>query len=242
MKDSEYRELPLESYSSLKYLLESVESFKHHKEKPFTGSIYTLLGTAVHHYLQGNRHLVTVCPIDGRRKKELEKFIEDWESLKVDEEAIMVPVGCGPKLEAIMANAQSNQYVAGILGEESEYEVPVTMTINGVEVKGKCDILQRQYNRIIEIKTSSKATNLESFREEAYDRHYDLQAALYLKLYEVEEHYFIVANTMDPYSVNLYKTSKEMIDSGNKKLATVLSKYVRHVIEGKEEITGIPEV
>jgi hypothetical protein len=241
MNDSEYRALELESYSSLKYLLDSVDSFKHHKEKPFMGSLYTLLGTAVHHYIQGNRHLVTVCPIDGRKKKELDKFTEDWLELKTDPEAILVPVGFGPKLEVISKNIQENVYLPTIL-EGCEFEVPCQATLDGVPVKGKCDAFNKDIKVLVEIKTSSKANNLETFREEAYERHYDLQAALYFKLYGAKQHYFVVVNTTEPYSVSVYRTSAAMLKSGEEKLKTVLERYTRYIVNGEEEFQGIPEV
>ena len=72
ISESEYRALPIESYSSLKYLLSSPKDFLYYKNNPFKGSNSTLLGTAIHHYLQGNRHLVAFSTID-KRKKEMYK-------------------------------------------------------------------------------------------------------------------------------------------------------------------------
>jgi len=115
LNDLEYRKLPYESFSSLKYLLDSPDAFLYQKEHPFQGSDSTLLGTAVHHMLQGNSHLVVYSTVDKRKKTEYAEFLRDFEEKNTSKEAIIVPCSFREKLDAIQENASKNPYVKEVL-------------------------------------------------------------------------------------------------------------------------------
>ena len=106
-----------------------------------------------------------------------------------------------------------------------EFEVAFKTTFKGMIYKGKVDIYDKHTKTIGEIKTSSKAVDLKSFRKEAYSRDYDLQAAMYLQMTGCKSHYFVVANTVEPFQVKIYPTSKDFIKSGYLKLEKIVKEY-----------------
>lgn len=241
LTDKEYRAYPVESFSSIKHLLEpdGPKTFLYYKNKPFTGNNNTLMGTAVHHYLQGNRHLVAInnFPKIGKAGKEAyAKFEEEFLAMAGDE-AIIVPKSFEEKLEAIMSSFNNNLKCAQLL-DGCEYETPYFFEIDGVKLKGKPDgVKKNQY--IVEIKTSSQATNIEEFREEAKDRHYDMQAYAYIEAHyqttgERLGHVFVVANTQAPFAVNKYPSGDKFLMEGKKKLHEAISRYKRYILDGEE--------
>lgn len=240
LTDKEYRALPVESFSSIKYLLEpdGPKAFLYYKNKPFKGSDATLLGTAIHHYLQGNRHLVAInnTPKIGKAGKEAyAKFEEEFKSLAGDE-GIIVPKSFEEKISTIMVNYNSNAKAIQLV-EECEFEKPYFFKVDGVDLKGKVDGVSKKY--LLEIKTSSQATTAYEFKNEAEDRHYDMQAYMYGHAHyhttgEELEHYFIVVNTQAPFKVSVYKSSDEFIQKGKKKLYEAISRYKRYIINGEE--------
>lgn len=225
LSEKEYRAYDLESYSSLKYLLSSVSAFIRAEETPFTGNEYTLLGTAIHNYLQGCKNLV--------------KF-EPYIKCEIDsEDLIVVPQSFKEKLDSILENLRNHAEVRSILESPTvKFEVPYLGKFKSLEFKSKLDIVVN-LQRVGEIKTSSKANSLEIFRKEAYERHYDLQAAMYLKSSGAKEHFFIVVNTVYPYSVEYYPTSQIFINSGKVKLEKIERIYRENLGRDKEKTTKI---
>lgn len=110
---------------------------------------------------------------------------------------------------------------------QGKYEVAFKTKYKDLPYKGKVDIYNKDMSHIGEIKTSSKATDLKSFRKEAYSRDYDLQAAMYLHMSKCKYHYFIVVNTVEPYNINVYPTSEIFIRSGFIKLDKIVKAYAK---------------
>ena len=226
LTEAEYRAYPAESYSSIKYLLDSPQTFLYYKSKPFQGSDSTLLGTAVHNYFQGNKHLITYSIVDKRKKAEYEEFEKNFRSL-AGEDGIIVPKSFEEKINAVMSNLNKNTNATNLL-DGCKFEEPFLFEIGGISLKGKVDGIKK--DRIVEIKTSSMATDAHEFRREAYNRDYDLQAYLYCQAAKVSKHYFIVANTTAPYKVSVYKSSQSLLDSGKEKAAIVVDRYKRYIL------------
>ncbi len=139
LSDKEYRSLEVESFSSIKHILDSPTTFKHYKDKPFKGSPATLLGTAIHHYLQGNRHLVAFSHlIKIKKNAEAIKEFEDNFRLSAGEDGIIVPAAFEEKINAIMKNFNENSQAVSLVGQ-CEFEKAYLFEINGVKLKGKAD-------------------------------------------------------------------------------------------------------
>ena len=228
--EKDYRALPIESYSSLKYLLKSPKDFLYYKSNPFKGSNSTLLGTAIHHYLQGNRHLVAFSVIDKRKKEAYAEFEQNFRSL-AGEDGIIVPASFEKILESIMKSVNESPSVQKLLANV-QIEVPFACDYKGLKYKAKLDGVGEDY--VLEIKSSSQATTAAEFRDEAMERHYDLQAAMYVRTSGRSKHYFIVVNTVAPYKVAAYKTSFDMLTSGFKKLDKIVQSYKYHITDGND--------
>lgn len=243
LSDKEYRALAVESFSSIKHLLESPKTFLYYKNKPFQGSTSTLLGTAVHHYLQGNRHLVTFSIVDKRKKEEYARFEQEFFELAGDE-GIIVPKSFEDKINNIMVNFNSNAKAVQLV-EGCTFEAPYFFEVNGINLKGKVDGVGKDY--LLEIKTSSQATTSLEFQEEAKDRHYDMQAYMYgLAHYKTTgtklKHYFLVVNTQAPYKVSVYKSSDIFILEGEKKLNEALTRYKKYIINNENFDEDVEEI
>ena len=115
--------------------------------------------------------------------------------------------------------------------EGCTFETPFIFEYNGVSLKGKAD--GHKNGAVIEIKTSSMAQDYESFKREARNRDYDLQATLYCHGLHATEHYFIVCGTTAPYTVNVYKSSAQFLQSGVNKAQIVTERYKRHILKGE---------
>lgn len=231
ISEKDYRALPIESYSSLKYLLTSIKAFKYQKENPFKGSNSTLLGTAIHNYLQGNKHLVAFSIIDKRKKEEYAKFVEEFREL-AGEDGIIVPASFEKTLQMIMQSVNESTNLHKLL-DNVEIEVPAVTKYKELEYKSKIDGLGEDY--VLEIKSSSQATTAKEFQEEAFERHYDLQAAMYLHATNRSKHFFVVVNTTAPFKVAAYRTSQKMIESGFKKLDKICEQIKKYNAGGVDD-------
>jgi CRISPR/Cas system-associated exonuclease Cas4 (RecB family) len=242
LTDKEYRAYPAESYSSIKHLLDSPATFLYYKSKPFEGSDSTLLGSAIHHFMQGNRHLVTfnhILRTSKERKLEYIEFEKNFRDL-AGEDGIILPKSMEEKINCIMLNFNENDKAIKLL-TECTFEEPFLFECNGVPLKGKIDGIKE--DRVVEIKTSSQATDSFSFRREAKDRDYDLQAYLYLLASKKKHHYFLVANTVAPFKVSIYKSSNEFIEQGKQKAKIVTERYIKHILNGEPYVDeGIEEI
>ena len=247
LTDSEYRLIDCESFSSIKYLLDSPLEYRRNKVTPFTGSAATLLGTAIHHYLQGNRHLVAINPYKSTASEGFGEFKESFME-SVGEDGVILPKSAEEKLNAIMMNFNANSFACDLMSKV-EHEVPMFFEFNGVKLKGKGD--GHITGLVSEVKSTGSCEDAWQFKQNAViAKHYDLQAFMYLTGYGYTEeqfvagdvkHYFIAALTRPPYTVNAYKLSYESYKRGEKKLYKVTSDYKKYIIRGEDFIPE-PEI
>lgn len=101
------------------------------------------------------------------------------------------------------------------------FEEPAIKMIDGIPFRGKADA--RKGRTIIDLKTTTKIKN---FRWSARDFSYDLQAALYLDLFDCDEFIFIVVDK-ETKDIGIRDCSAGFIDQGYEKLQEAISKY-RH--------------
>ena len=105
----------------------------------------------------------------------------------------------------------------------ASYEIPAINLYGGLPFRGKADILKGGV--VMDLKTTS---DLKGFERSANHFSYDLQAALYLELFNAYEFEFIVVDktTLD---VGIYKTSQRFIDSGRYKLDLAIQNYEKYL-------------
>ena len=101
----------------------------------------------------------------------------------------------------------------------AEFEVPQASMIDGLPFRGKADILNG--NVIIDLKTTGDITK---FRWSAKHFSYDLQAALYTKMFDADAFIFVVVdkNTKD---IMICDCSDEFMRTGLEKLEMAIERY-----------------
>ena len=129
---------------------------------------------------------------------------------------------CQEVANAVLENKEYKELV-----KDAEFELPAIGYYNDLPFRGKADIL---LNGIVcDIKTTSDISN---FNESASMYNYDLQAALYLELFESFEFKYVVVDKKTK-EVQLVEFDNEFIQSGYNKLNIATSNYQKY-LENKE--------
>jgi hypothetical protein len=110
----------------------------------------------------------------------------------------------------------------------SEFEVPEMAMLDGLPFRAKADILRD--DMICDLKSSK---NLSNFRFSANQYGYDLQAYLYLKMFNRKKCTFIVVDKGST-DIGIFETSKEFIESGRLKYLQAISLYKYFFKEGHD--------
>lgn len=120
-----------------------------------------------------------------------------------------------------LANNVSMNFEAYCLLDDAEVELPGIMMLDGLPVRGKADILRKDENHIIDLKTTSDSSRFEQSIE---NWGYDLQGALYLKLFNCDRFSFIVLDKITG-EVTTRELSTKEIKRGEKKLQEAIDIY-----------------
>ena len=105
------------------------------------------------------------------------------------------------------------------LMNNSEFEVPEIKMIEDIAIRGKADILKD--NHIIDLKTTQ---DLNTFRYSADKYGYDLQAYLYMKLFDVDRFTFLVVDK-NSTDIAVFECSDEFIQKGERKFKKGVDDY-----------------
>lgn len=110
-------------------------------------------------------------------------------------------------------------------------EVPMIMTQNDIKIKGKADAVRNDWQgvKVIDLKTCK---SLRDFEKSAPWSGYDQQAALYTKLFDADEFYFVAIEKDFPYEVGIYKVSDNFMSRGLRKLDSSLEMYKHLFVDG----------
>ena len=101
----------------------------------------------------------------------------------------------------------------------SEFEVPQVQMLEGLPFRGKCDIIQG--DTIIDLKTSQ---DLNSFKYSCDKFSYDLQAWLYLKLFDKKKFTFLVIDKAST-DIGIFETTDEFLARGENKFKQAVDNY-----------------
>jgi len=124
------------------------------------------------------------------------------------------------KCSYLAANVSMN-FEAYCLLDDAKVELPGIMMLDGLPVRGKADILRKDENHIIDLKTTSDSSRFEQSIE---DWGYDLQGALYLKLFNCDRFSFIILDKITG-EVTTRELSRKEIKRGEKKLQEAIDIY-----------------
>ena len=121
--------------------------------------------------------------------------------------------------KAVLANEEAAALLSGC-----EFEIPAIGEFMGLPFRGKADA--KKGTTIIDLKTTA---NIRDFMYSANKYSYDLQAALYLDLFDATDFIFLVVDkrTLD---VGVYTITAEFIDSGLHKLQEATDAYKNYIM------------
>jgi len=101
----------------------------------------------------------------------------------------------------------------------SEFEVPEIQMIEGLAFRGKADIIQG--DTIIDLKTTQ---DLNSFKYSCDKYSYELQAWLYLKLFDKKKFTFLVIDKAST-DIGIFETTDEFLARGENKFKQAVDNY-----------------
>lgn len=120
-----------------------------------------------------------------------------------------------------LANNVAKDFESFMLLDGAVNEVSGIMMLEGLPVRGKADILRKDDNHIIDLKTTSDASR---FEQSIDTWGYDLQGALYLKMFNCNRFSFIVLDKITG-EVSHRELTKEELKRGEDKLQRAIETY-----------------
>ena len=129
---------------------------------------------------------------------------------------------CKKVAESVLNNQEFSSLV-----NKAKFEVPEISNYNGFPFRGKADILLDGV--VVDLKTTS---DIDNFHQSAMLYNYDLQAALYLELFEAFEFKYVVVDKKT-FEVQVIEFSDEFIQSGYNKLNIATENYQKY-LDNKE--------
>jgi len=118
-----------------------------------------------------------------------------------------------------LADAVLRNEAALKLLNKSEFEVPAIDMIEGLPFRGKADIIQG--DAIIDLKSTA---DLNSFRYSCDKYSYDLQAWLYLKLFNKDKFVFLVIDKAST-DIGIFDVSDDFLSRGEQKFRQAVDNY-----------------
>ena len=118
-----------------------------------------------------------------------------------------------------LADAVLRNEAAIRLLNKSEFEVPAIEMINDLPFRGKADIIQN--DTIIDLKTTA---DLNTFKYSADKYGYDLQAWLYLKLFNKTKFVFLIVDKAST-DIGIYDVSDDFLKRGEQKFRQAVDNY-----------------
>ena len=133
------------------------------------------------------------------------------------------------KCNMLVEAMRKNSYCMDLI-EKGEYEVPNIAMFDGIPIRGKADCIVG--DTIIDIKTT---TDILNFRYAAKKYSYDLQAYLYVSMFENINNFRFICIDKNTLEIGVFDCSPEFFDSGRIKLQRGLETY-RNLFQGENNI------
>lgn len=218
-----YRSLPQLNASKFKEFFTSPLHFKNQKAPDETEEMR--IGTAVHTLLlePNNFHkTIAYAPIGLDRRKTSDKLI--WEDFCARSNGKTVMKGESAEVVEGCVNAISNNTTAVNIISKADKEQVIVAELEGVDCKGKLDLVCVDCGILADIKTTSGGATLSDFTYEMQDRRYWVQMAFYTllaeKMYNKKFTFkFIVVEKKAPYGVAVVTISDNLMEACKKKVS-----------------------
>lgn len=206
------------SSSSCKLLLESPKKYKYITMYGESSSTSALdLGRLIHLYFLEPHRIDEECifiECKTRGAKVFKEAVAELGSSQMiyttEEKAKAERVA-----DALMQNDKAVSYL-----NKSTTEEGILSEVYGLPFRAKADIIQG--NSLIDLKTTG--TDIDAFRFSANKYNYDLQAYLYLKMFNLDNFTFLVVNKSN-LDIGVFHTSKEFLERGREKLERAVEVY-----------------
>jgi hypothetical protein len=108
-----------------------------------------------------------------------------------------------------------------------EYELPGITELEGMQWKGKADIVNHSHQLVIDLKTTN---NINSFANSAYKYNYDSQAYIYSKMFGYELVFIVIDKKT--LQTGLFDCSERFLQSGQNKVAKAVQAYNEFFVDG----------
>jgi len=130
--------------------------------------------------------------------------------------------------DTILANDFCRFMIQGDDGDtrDIEYEVPGIGELEGVMFKGKADIINKDQQVIIDLKTSADVNN---FRYSAKKYNYDSQAYIYRELFGYDMVFMVIDK--NTHMLATYDCSSAFLESGRDKVLRAIENYNTFVMD-----------
>ena len=114
-----------------------------------------------------------------------------------------------------------------ILDGAVEYEQPGLIELEGMQWKGKADIINHSNQLIIDLKTTN---NINAFASSAHKFNYDSQAYIYSKMFNMDFVFIVVDKKT--HQLGLFDCSDKFLQSGQNKVALAVQAYNDFFVNG----------
>jgi len=119
-----------------------------------------------------------------------------------------------------------------ILDGAVEYEKPGLVELQGMQWKGKADIVNHSHKMIIDLKTTS---NINAFASSAYKFNYDSQAYIYSEMFGLELVFIVIDKKT--LQLGLFDCSDRFLQSGQNKVALAVQAYKEFFVNGNGDFS-----
>jgi len=131
-------------------------------------------------------------------------------------------------IELMRETVLDNELFKDLIQEgEIEYEVPGLVELEGMEWKGKADIINHTHQLVVDLKTTG---NINAFASSAYKYNYDSQAYIYSKMFGYELVFIVIDKSTN--QLGLFDCSDKFLHSGSNKVARAVQAYEEFFING----------
>jgi len=202
------------SSSSLKMILKSPKTYRNVTKygDPNSDSPALAAGKLSHWMLLEPQKMDDVWVVEASSKNT--KIYKDAKEEK-GEVFLRKEVNAAERLtDAVLRNEAALQLLSN-----SEFEVPEIAMLEGLPFRGKADIIQG--DTIIDYKTTA---DLSSFQHACYKYSYELQAYMYLRLFNKKKFTFLVIDKAST-DIGIFETTDEFIAKGKEKFDRAVSDY-----------------
>lgn len=187
------------------------------------------IGIMIHAYILGGEPEWVESPYDNFRTK----AAQEWRSAQTK---IVLTRAEIEQIEKT-ALAVARHPLAADLINSCELEQKLTAKVEGIEFLGYADGISKDRKILFDLKTTAQ---FDQFKWQAFKNDFDLQASVYRLFGDNADYFFIVAETVAPYRVQIFGTSEEFYEGGDRKLQYAIEEFKKfRAREGNNDLERI---